>query len=70
MVATCCKPSSGAGVVWVNMKYREVWVTPDHEKGDCFKEVPCAYVQTFVSCFFCFIPQNLKEGPFLQSKLQ
>ena len=26
------------------MKHREVLGTPDHEKGDRFKAVPCAYV--------------------------
>ena len=45
MVATCCKPSSVAGVVWMNMNHREVWIKPDHKKGDCLiKTVPCAYV--------------------------
>ena len=39
----CCKPCSGTGVVWMNMKHREVRVPPDHEKGNHFKAVPCAY---------------------------
>ena len=44
-LAACCKPSSGAGVVWMNMKHRAGWVTPDHKNGDrSNKAVPCAYV--------------------------
>ena len=44
-MATCCKPISRAGVVWMNMKHREVWINPDHEKGNPFiKGVLCAYV--------------------------
>ena len=37
MVATCCKPSSGAGVVWMAIPLRGWVQLPAMKNGDCLK---------------------------------
>ena len=40
MVATCCKPSSGAGVVWMAIPLRGWVQLPAMKNGDCLMLLP------------------------------